>query len=176
MIYFVRHGESQANVQQVFAGQSNDSPLTNNGREQAQAAAKDLESKHIVINRIISSPLQRAHQTAIIIADALGFDQKKIQIDARVAEYDMGSLTGQPIHPMIGGELAQTSGAERPKDFLERVTECIAEAKQQLGNTLIVSHAGVGRILEANHQGLSPEDFHDKVEAYMHGHVVELEA
>lgn len=35
-IYFVRHGESEANVEKKFAGQKEDSPLTELGREQAK--------------------------------------------------------------------------------------------------------------------------------------------
>ncbi len=30
MIYFIRHGESEANLKHVFAGQKDDSPLTEN--------------------------------------------------------------------------------------------------------------------------------------------------
>lgn len=40
MIYFIRHGESEANERKVFAGQKDDSILTEKGREQAKATAK----------------------------------------------------------------------------------------------------------------------------------------
>ena len=36
MIYFVRHGLSEANVKRVFAGQKDNSPLVDEGRKQAK--------------------------------------------------------------------------------------------------------------------------------------------
>ncbi len=71
MIYFVRHGESQNNVEGVFAGQRNDSQLTEKGKKQARAAGKEFQDKRVRIDRIISSPLKRALGTAEIIADII---------------------------------------------------------------------------------------------------------
>lgn len=44
-IYFVRHGESKANVVGKFPGQRENSELTAKGWEQARLAAKDLKRK-----------------------------------------------------------------------------------------------------------------------------------
>ena len=84
MIYFVRHGESEANVKAVFAGQKENSPLTEKGREQALATAKEIKKEELKINRIISSPLKRSFETAKIIAEEIGFDSSKIVIDIRI--------------------------------------------------------------------------------------------
>ena len=62
-IYLVRHGQSQASITGVYG---TNSPLTQVGITQAQAAAKVFEST--AIDAIIAAPLQRAQQTAAIIA------------------------------------------------------------------------------------------------------------
>lgn len=60
-IYIVRHGETEANVKKLVCGQL-DTPLTQNGVEQA----KKLEPKfkQIHFDHYITTPLQRAYQTA----------------------------------------------------------------------------------------------------------------
>lgn len=148
MIFFVRHGESEANLQGVFAGQRNDSILTSKGREQARATALKIKKEGIVINTIISSPLKRSKETAEIIAVELGIDLSAIQIDTRITEYDMGSLTSTPVKDISSTALAAAPGAENPELFKQRVLDCLRGLLPLKGNILLVSHAGVGRILE----------------------------
>lgn len=45
MIYFIRHGESEANLKHVFAGQKDNSLLTEKGKEQAFSWYATLESE-----------------------------------------------------------------------------------------------------------------------------------
>src|SRR5688572_22777888 len=100
-IYFLRHGESYANTSGVFAGQGEDSELTELGIEQAKKAGADLADKNI--KRIISSKLRRASKTAEEAAIILGITE--IEYDDRLLEYDMGELTGQPHHKITSSEL-----------------------------------------------------------------------
>lgn len=92
-LFLVRHGQSQANVDQVFAGQA-DSPLTDLGRQQAQQAGEN--AKNLGIDHIISSPLSRAHDTARIIAKAIGYPEEKIELNSLLMERSYGSVTGKP--------------------------------------------------------------------------------
>jgi len=78
-LYFLRHGESVANVNGLFAGQKDDTPLSELGFEQAREAA--IELKPLGIQRIIASKLKRTHQTAVEVADVIGFDPSKIEND-----------------------------------------------------------------------------------------------
>jgi len=61
--YLVRHGESEANVSDVWL--DNSASLTEGGRQQAELVKKRLED--IPIDHIISSPTKRARETAEII-------------------------------------------------------------------------------------------------------------
>ena len=55
-IYFTRHGQTVWNVENKICGIT-DSPLTDKGRMQAQALAKQLEADSHGITRILCSPL-----------------------------------------------------------------------------------------------------------------------
>jgi broad specificity phosphatase PhoE len=80
MIYLVRHGETQANVDVVFAGPNFNSPLTENGREQAYAEGERILQDNITIDHIFTSPADRAVQTAEIIAAVIGVDQEQSKL------------------------------------------------------------------------------------------------
>lgn len=160
-IYFVRHGQSEANARGVFAGVRDDSPLTEKGRAQAKAAAEDIRAKGLTINHVLVSPLHRARDTAEIIATSIGFDPSQIRVEDRLREYDMGLLSGHPIHPISSAELTQHPEAEDPQAFRRRLLELIAEVKQLNGIVLLVGHDGVERMLLAIHQGIDPLHFYD---------------
>lgn len=64
-IYVVRHGETQWNREEVFRG-TKDIPLNEIGKKQAERVG--LYFSHMPVNRIISSPLSRALQTAEAIS------------------------------------------------------------------------------------------------------------
>jgi len=174
MIYFVRHGLSEANVKRVFAGQKDNSPLVDEGRKQAKDTAKKIKDEGIEIHKIVSSPSLRAHETAQIIAQELGFNTSDIIIDHRINEYDMGSLSGTPWHTISSAILVNAEEAEDPKDFQERVYSCVKELNQLPENILLVSHGGVGRMLDTIKDGISGELFYDK-EIYSNGSITKID-
>jgi len=172
-LYFLRHGESQANVNGLFAGQKENSPLTDTGRQQAKAAAKSLQDTHIT--KIVSSSLARAYETAEIVAKALNIDD--ISVDDRIIEYDMGVLTGTPnksSRAITSHELISADGAEDPKLFQQRVLEALTQYDRSHQTVLLVSHAGVGRIIEASKQGIAPELFYD-LASYPNAQMIKLD-
>jgi probable phosphoglycerate mutase len=65
--YYIRHGESEWNVLNKFAGGQVDTPLTQNGREQALAARDIFENLLPKPTHIIHSTLSRAADTAKIL-------------------------------------------------------------------------------------------------------------
>lgn len=161
MIYFVRHGLSEANVKRVFAGQKDDSLLVEEGRQQAKETAKKIKEEGIKIHKIVSSPSKRAHETAQIIAKELGFETSDIVIDERIIEYDMGSISGTPWGVISSKILIGARNAEDPKNFHKRVHSCVKELSQLPENILLVSHGGVGRMLETIKENREIELFYD---------------
>ena len=173
MIYFVRHGESQANVDRVYAGQRTNSPLTQRGIEQAHHAAKDILAKKLTFEHIICSPLRRSRDTALIIARDIDFDPAQIVTDPRITEYDMGSLTGTPMG-ITSAELIAPDDAEDVNEFQQRVVTAIHDYQGRPGNTLLVSHAGVSKVIEATKHHHKPHIFLD-LDGYPHGQVTPVE-
>ncbi|HET7320491.1 MAG TPA: histidine phosphatase family protein [Candidatus Saccharimonadales bacterium] len=99
-LYFVRHGQSQANVDRVFAGHNN-TPLTELGKKQAEAAGEHAKSLHI--NHIIASPIKRAHDTALIIAKKIGLPETNIEFNNLLMERSYGSAVGLTWDTNIDG-------------------------------------------------------------------------
>lgn len=89
-LYFVRHGESEANLLNEFSNRGLKHGLTDTGRQQAVALAQTL--KGIPIKKIFSSPLLRAIQTAEILAQALDVSY---EVSDALREYDCGILEGK---------------------------------------------------------------------------------
>lgn len=156
-LYFIRHGQSEANLINVFAGRSSDSPLTELGRQQALLAAQQL--KNTPVDRIICSPLTRAHTTAQIIAEHL--DVSDLSIDERILEYETGWYTGKSEEGVTSLMLTSCEGAEDPQAFQDRVLSFMRQYKDSDEVILVVCHAGVFEMLEATKQGLEPKLFTD---------------
>lgn len=112
------------------------------------------------IDRVISSSLARAYETAEIIIKEAGLNLE-IEIDERLAEYDMGQLTGTTYHKITSEELVSAEGAEDPRTFQNRVQSLLHKLSQEDKSVLLVSHAGVGRIIEVAKKSLNPNDFYD---------------
>ena len=162
MIYFIRHGLSEANIKKVYAGQRDNSPLVNEGRKQAKEITQKIINDGIKINKIISSPSIRTLETAQIIAKELAINISDIVIDNRINEYDMGSLSGTPWSTKSIDILVEAKGAEDPKEFKNRVYSCIKELSQLPENILLVSHGGVSKMLDAIKDNTPSELFYTK--------------
>ena len=171
-VLYIRHGQSETNIKRVFAGSGDNTPLTDIGREQARKAGQELAGQKI--DRIISSPLDRTKETAEIIAMEIGFDVSLIQFDSRFLEYDIGSGSGTNIEGMTAKKMVSFPGAENPDVFAERVKKGLLDVAQQDGTTLIVSHGGVGRIIECLRTNHNPAGFYD-LQGYPNAHAIELD-
>ena len=89
-LYFVRHGESEANTRSVISNRESLFGLTDRGRQQAIILADQL--KDILITAIYSSPVLRARDTADILSQSL---RQPYQVTGALREYDCGILEEQ---------------------------------------------------------------------------------
>jgi broad specificity phosphatase PhoE/ribonuclease HI len=85
----LRHGQTELSVQRRYSGRGNPA-LTDLGRRQAEAAAQYLAQTG-GIAAVITSPLQRAYDTAAAAAKALGLD---VSVDEDLIETDFGAWEG----------------------------------------------------------------------------------
>ncbi len=94
----VRHGQSEHNKssREIFAGSLLNTDLTQTGRDETQVLAEKIIQNQ-KIDRIISSPLERAVQTAEIIQKIIAKRGNKIvplEIINDLAEINVGDFTG----------------------------------------------------------------------------------
>ena len=70
----IRHGQTDWNLQRRLQGRS-DIPLNGTGREQARAVGRELAASGGHWDVLVSSPLQRARETAEIIGQEIGLER-----------------------------------------------------------------------------------------------------
>ncbi len=156
-LYFCRHGESVLNAAGVYAGQL-DTPLTKHGRVQAKHAGRQAES--LDIDFIVSSPLSRAHETAQIIAVAIGYPLDKIVTDNLFKERFLGSLEGKPWSFSPEDE-TRFPDIESKADLFDRVQKALdLLRKQKASNILVVGH---GTFATALRTALNPGQLYEEL-------------
>jgi len=146
--FFTRHGESQANIDQIFAGWM-DSPLTEKGRKDARVEGTRLVEEGISFDLVLSSPLSRAYDTAVILAEATGYPVDAIAMLDELKERSTGEYEGRPTsslddQPKESDPIAE-AGGESYDDFAERVSQALALIRAKSNGharVLIVAHAG----------------------------------
>lgn len=156
--YLIRHGESTANRDGVYAGDT-DVPLTGTGRRQALALARRLAS--VSLDAIVTSHLQRAVHTAEAIAAGRGLE---VAVDPRWRELDLGSWEGRTFDAVAredseafarwleGGSEAAAPGGESWAAMMERVGEAWEQWRRRVGAGAIafVTHTGPIRAMVAH--------------------------
>ncbi len=145
MLILVRHGESTGNADGLLLGRI-DAPLTERGRTQAKALAGVVDG----VTRVISSPLQRARDTAEALGTGL-----PVEIDERWIEVDYGTYDGTPLDAVPaevwtrwradpgyrppGGESLVEAG-ERVRTACKELFAVDGEGARGEGAVVVVSH------------------------------------
>lgn len=157
-IFFVRHGESEANAEHRFSGRM-DSPLTERGRRQAEIVADALAD--VPFDRIVATPLSRSLDTALAVARRR---KMPVDVEAGLIEIDVGDRTGTTFDEVRGlpewrddGFVAWPNG-ETLEQVLERALAAIRRLVRETpgGTALVVGHGGVTRILVSHFLGILP--------------------
>jgi probable phosphoglycerate mutase len=167
VIYLVRHGETEWNLERRMQGRL-ESRLTALGRRQAAAMA-GLLAEHVDADlepwRLISSPLGRARETAEAIGARLGL---AVELDERLTEIAFGAWEGRlreevaPQHPELFATrewLVSPPGGETFDEVRARVAGFLAELPPEPERRVIaVSHGVAGRLLRGVYAGLGREE------------------
>lgn len=142
--FFVRHGETDWNVEKRVHGHS-DTPLNDNGRQQAREAASQLKGQNIDL--IISSDLKRAKETAEIISKKLGVE---LVLDPALRERNLGIFeaktsdeVGEENWNLLATPHHAPEGGESLHELEERVHQALLRHKKSHHhkNIVIVSHS-----------------------------------
>lgn len=150
-LYFIRHGESQAQVSGDWT--TPESPLSQAGKIQAEQAAAEAIAEKIRFDIIVSSPYERALQTARIIAQHLGYPKDQIVIKDILKERFYGFLESDIksvdfFKDHTYKDVDDIKGAETIEALQKRAELALQELKKLPQDTvLVVSHAAFGRAL-----------------------------
>jgi broad specificity phosphatase PhoE len=151
-LYFVRHGESKANVLHKFSNRGFKHGLTERGVQQAEQLALNLRA--IRFAKVYTSPLKRACQTAEILKNSLGCP---LEVSDALREFDCGELEGKSdpksweIHDRVikqwldGNLTACTPGGESYLDVRARFIPFFEGVIQNTIDAyiLMVGHGGI---------------------------------
>jgi 2,3-bisphosphoglycerate-dependent phosphoglycerate mutase len=162
-IIFLRHGESVGNAELRWQGQA-DFPLTDKGREQAQALAERWRAEKHKFDWIIASPLSRAFETAEIIGAALNVP---VETDPVWAERNIGEvagLTAKEVNQRFPNRKSTTPFSAIVGDEGEGDWELYLRAgkalhgllRRKAGKYLVVSHGGLLNQLMYAVVGITP--------------------
>lgn len=155
-VFLVRHGRTALNAAGVLRGRL-DPPLDDVGRREARRLAEVFRDGEL--NRIVSSPLVRAVETAQLIGSACGL---AATLDDALIDRDYGPVAGRDrgeVEKTIG-PLASIAGVEEQQKLTDRVVAAFERLTATAANerVLAVAHDAVNRALIAS---LAPADFAD---------------
>ena len=139
----IRHGESESNIRGLISEDIEGFPLTDNGRKQAARTAQELIK--VKAQRILSSPVLRARETASIISHATDIE---ITIDHNIRESGLGPYNNKHFKLIPGGK-REDFGFEPYDKIKERMIQTLMK---HTGINIFVSHelpikAAVSKIL-----------------------------
>ena len=161
-LLIVRHGQTTWNVEHRLPGQLPDVTLNDVGRQQAARLAEAL--KVLPISAVVSSPLERARDTAAYLVEGRNLE---IQLEPDLMDTNVGPWAGRTIDevsksdpawkeyvkdPMVAPEGIETFGQVQ-----QRVVAAVERwrIKENIGSYVaFVAHADVVKLLVAHYTGL----------------------
>ncbi len=160
-ILLVRHGETDSNAEGRIQGQTN-TPLNERGRAQAQALADELAGEAIAA--VYSSDLDRARETAEILAGRLDLP---VVVDPALRERNFGSWEGRTVDELEarwpGAWARWREGDEGEGDVEDHLALAarVRDAIHRLAaahpgeRILVVAHGGAMRVILTDAAGLT---------------------
>lgn len=154
VVYLVRHAETAWTLTGQHTGRT-DLPLTEQGERQARALGPSLTA--LRIDRIVSSPLQRARRTA-----ELAMPHAHVEVDDELMEWNYGAYEGRRTVEIEverpGWRLFRDGcpGGETLGSMATRTDRVIDRIRADGGTVLLFGHREVLRILAARWIGLAP--------------------
>ena len=161
-LYLLRHGQTEFNVKKLVQGRC-DSPLTDLGRKQAGMAAAWLKAHDVVPDKVVSSPLGRAMDTASLVATELLGPDAAVEpcegiIERCYGTFEEGPHDALPTDVWDPGEDLVPFGGEGSRALQERMVGTLTNliGSEGIETLLAVSHGSASRQFI---KAAAPEDF-----------------
>lgn len=187
IITFVRHGESQANIDQkerrkkgeveIIGGLNLGTPLTGKGETQAKEAGRYFAKEGVKFTAVYSSTAIRAYKTALLCLQEMN-NQSQINLDENLLEWGRGDWEGK-IRDIYDDALASSNQtkwtfipgskikgesqkmvSERMQAWAKRIVKEYCE-KPEDQHILAVTHGGAMRFFLQGFIGDTHEGMHE---------------
>ena len=160
VIYFVRHGETVWNAENKICG-ATDSPLTELGHRQAVETAEKIREMGIKADMILYSPLSRARDTAMHIAEITGIPAKAEQrlFEQNFGKYESTPRNGEEFHEAKKQFLYQYDGGESMFRLAQRIYNLLDDLKADGRDFILVAHNGIARVVNSYFYEMTNEEY-----------------
>ena len=144
MIYLIRHGLDD----ETFIGGYSNVGLTDIGKKQIEESVLFIKENNLNINKIYSSDIKRAIESANIISNILNIN---INLNKELREQDKGLLNGikkdiakekYPNYINVNSIYTKYPNGESLLDLYKRI-KIFLESVNKYDNSLLVTHRGV---------------------------------
>ena len=159
-VYFVRHGQTIWNVENKICG-ATDIALTELGHKQAVETGKKILEQGIKADEILYSPLIRAKDTALHIAEITGIPARE---EARLKEQNFGKYESTPRD---GAEFREAKkqfvncyeGGESMLHLAQRIYNLLDEVAVSDKTYILVAHNGIARVVQSYFYEMTNEEY-----------------
>jgi phosphoglycerate mutase family protein len=159
-VYFVRHGQTIWNVENKICG-ATDIALTELGHKQAIETGKKILEQGIKADEILYSPLIRAKDTALHIAEITGIPARE---EARLKEQNFGKYESTPRD---GAEFREAKkqfvncyeGGESMLHLAQRIYNLLDEVAVSDKTYILVAHNGIARVVQSYFYEMTNEEY-----------------
>jgi probable phosphoglycerate mutase len=161
-LLLIRHGQTTWNVEHRLPGQLAGVELNDNGRQQVIRLAEALSA--LPISAVITSPLERACETAKVIAQRRDLP---VHLEADLMDTNVGKWAGQVIEELVRNDPAWRAYVSNPTEAPEgietfpqvqqRVVAAVERWRKQEQSgayPAFVAHSDVVKLLLAHYSGL----------------------
>jgi len=166
--YIARHGLTDWNLVPKVQGIT-DIPLNEGGMKQAYALAENIKKAiaedGVKIDKICTSPLKRAYETARIVSEV---NNIPLEIEERLIEQAFGKYEGwqktendNSFHVAKQQMAESYDGGESMLRLAQRIYNYLDELKNKDSNEtyLLVTHGGIARVLHSYFEDMTNEEY-----------------
>ncbi len=160
VLYFVRHGQTIWNVENKICG-ATDIALTELGHQQAIETGEKIRAEGIIADEILYSPLIRARDTALHIAEITGIParEEKRLIEQNFGKFESTARDGKEFHLAKRQFISTYEGGESMFRLAQRIYNLLDDLKADGRDFIIVAHNGIARVVKSYFSEMTNEEY-----------------
>lgn len=159
-LYFVRHGQTVWNVENKICG-ATDIALTELGHKQAIETGKKILVQGIRADEILYSPLLRAKDTALHIAQITGIparEEPRLR-EQNFGKYESTARDGREFALAKQQFVCKYEGGESMLQLAQRIYNVLDEVTASDKTYILVAHNGIARVVQSYFYEMTNDEY-----------------